>query len=103
MTPDNHTGGPEAQADSLVAVLLGRTVVLDTASAVVYLGTLRSVGPEGFWLDEADVHNCDEGHATKEQYVMESRVNGVRVNRRGVFVLRNAVMSLSALDDAVAD
>ncbi|MGB9626788.1 MAG: hypothetical protein ACPMAQ_18195 [Phycisphaerae bacterium] len=103
MMPDNHEQGFAPCGNSPLTELLGRAVVLDTAGPVVYVGTLRSVGPEGFWLDDADVHNCDEGHAPKEQYVLESKVHGVRVNRQRVFVLRNAVMSVSALDAAVAD
>ncbi len=95
MTLDKQTN------DSPMHELLNRVVVLDTAGPVVYVGTLRSVAQDGFWLDDADAHNCDEGHAPKEQYVVESRAEGVRANRRRVFVLRHAVISLSALDDVV--
>jgi hypothetical protein len=103
MMPDNRASDPQRRTESPLGELLGRIVVLDTAGPVVYIGTLRTIHSEGFWLDDADVHNCDEGHAPKEQYVLESRIHGVRVNRNRVCVLRNAVMSLSALDDAVAD
>lgn len=85
------------------AALVGRQVVLDTAGAILYLGTLRSAGAEGFWLDAADVHDCNDGHASKEQYIVESRQQGLRVNRQSVFVLRGTVISLSALDDVVVD
>lgn len=83
--------------------LLGRPVVIDTAGPVVYLGTLRSAGPEGFDLQHADVHNCEEGHAPREQYIVESRLHGIRANRQRVFVLRHAVISLSLLDDVAVE
>jgi len=83
--------------------LIGHEVVLDTDGAMVYLGRLVSCRAGGFWLQEADVHNCNEGHATREQYVAESARDGIRVNRNRVFVIRQTVTSLSALSDVVAD
>ncbi|MBI4582264.1 MAG: hypothetical protein HY718_21400 [Planctomycetes bacterium] len=83
--------------------LAGREVVLDTAGPLVYLGTLAAFDEHGFWLESADVHNVDEGHATREQYIAESRRDGIRVNRRRVFVLRATVASVSLLADVVAD
>ncbi len=83
--------------------LIGRTVVLDTAGSLVYLGTLESVSDEGFWLRDADVHNRDDGHANNELYVMEASRDGIRVNRRRVLVLRGVVTSMSPLDAIVAD
>jgi len=103
MTRGKRQTGTKQRNTSQVDALVGRIVVLDTAGPIVYIGTLRSVRPDGFWLDDADVHNCEDGHATKEQYVLESRLDGVRVNRSRVFVLRSAVMSLSALDDVTTD
>jgi hypothetical protein len=93
-------GGGQDVSDELEG-LLGRNVVLDTAASVVYLGKLVSCGPAGFWLEEADVHNTDDGHAPREQYILESVRQGIRANRLRVFVLRQTVISVSALDDVV--
>ncbi|MCG3137393.1 MAG: hypothetical protein HJJLKODD_01237 [Phycisphaerae bacterium] len=82
---------------------VGQPIVLDTAEQIIYLGTLREVNEAGFWLENADVHDCRDGHATKELYVYEALTQGIRTNRRSVFVQRNAVMSLSALKDVVGD
>lgn len=79
--------------------LIGHDVVLDTAGPLVYLGRLESCDAVGFWLTEADVHNSDDGHAPREQYIAESARDGVRVNRNRVFVLRPTVTSVSALAD----
>jgi hypothetical protein len=82
---------------------LGREVVLDTAGSIIYLGRLRSATAEGYWLEDADVRDRAEGHATKERYLIEARLQGIRPNRREVFVLRTTVISISALADIIAD
>ncbi len=83
--------------------LVGREVVLDTAGPIIYLGRLVACDERGFSLEEADLHNASEGHATREQYIAESAREGIRVNRRRIFVLRQAVYSISALADVVTD
>ena len=80
--------------------LVGGKVVMDTAGTVVFLGTLLEVTPHGFWLSDADLHDRAEGHATKERYVLEAKEFGIRVNRKRLFVLRSAVISISALEEA---
>lgn len=82
---------------------IGREVVLDTAGPLVYLGTLSAVEEHGFLLERADVHNVDEGHATREQYIAECSRDGIRANRDRVFVLRQTVASVSVLVDVVND
>lgn len=89
-------------AEELKAIV-GQPVVLDTASPMVYLGTLVSVEANGLWLEDADVHHTHEGHATREQYITESAIDGVRVNRRRVFVYGSTILSVSRLVDVVAD
>jgi len=87
--------------------LRGRRVVLDTQGPLVYIGQLIAYDECGYWLAEADVHDRDEGHSTKESYVNQAYLlerSGTRqVNRRRVFVERSAIVSLSALDDVVVD
>ncbi len=80
---------------------LTHEVVLDTAGSVVFLGRLTAVHEGGFQLEGADVHDCQDGHATKEVYVNEARQNGISVNRSRVVVLRGSVISLSRLDEVV--
>ncbi|MHC4236184.1 MAG: LSm family protein [Planctomycetota bacterium] len=45
---------------------IGKRVVLDTAGPIVYLGTLTDVTQAGLQLEDADVHDCRDGHASKE-------------------------------------
>ena len=83
--------------------LLNQTVVFDTTGPIVYLGVLKEVSPAGFWLEGADVHDCRDGHASKEFYVFEARRDGVTPNRRRVFVMASTVLSVSALEDLVLE
>jgi len=89
--------------ETALQTLIGRNVVLDTNGPFVYLGRLVEITEQGFWLEDADVHNRDEGHASKEVYVFEAKQHGIHVNRKRVFVLRAGVVSLSALEDVVVD
>jgi len=97
--PADRSCEPSGGLDSL----LGREVVMDSAGPMVYLGRLASSDADGFWLEDADVHNGSEGHAPREQYIAESARDGIRINRRRVFVFRHTVISASALKDALTD
>ncbi len=83
--------------------LVGKRVILDTAGPVCYLGTLKEVRPDGFWLEYADIRDRNEGHVGKDSYVCEAKIHGIRPNRRRIFVLAHAVISVSAMDDIVVD
>lgn len=89
-------------ADSLTP-LISRQVILDTAGPLTYLGTLVGVAPDGFWLENADMRDRNEGHVSKERYVCEARISGIRPNRRRIFVARSVVVSISALEDVILE
>ncbi|MBK9120968.1 MAG: hypothetical protein IPM18_15415 [Phycisphaerales bacterium] len=90
-----------------LSAFVGHCVVLDTASPLVYIGHLAALDDRGYWLREADVHDRDEGHSTKEKYVNDASLleaDGLRPkNRRQVFVERTAVVSISLLADVLAE
>lgn len=83
--------------------MVGQRVVLDTEGPIIYLGTLREAGLEGYWLEQADIRDKSEGHVSKERYAYEAKINGIRSNRRRIFVCAHVVISASALDDIVVD
>jgi small nuclear ribonucleoprotein (snRNP)-like protein len=84
------------------AVLVGQTVVVDTDSTYVYLGTLAEVQDHFVVLKDADVHDRRESPSTKEQYIMEAKRFGVKANRKDVKVRKAMVVSVSRLDDVLA-
>ena len=103
MSADKRTDDPVLESNAILLDLVGRQVVLDTCGPILYIGTLRAVATDGFSLENADMHDCRDGHASKEQYLMESRTAGIRANRQRVLVLREAVISVSALEDILVE
>ena len=81
--------------------LIGTSVVVDTDSRFMYLGTLKGVEDPFILLSEVDVHDRSEGPATNEQYVMDSKRFGIKANRKEVSVRKAAVVSLSKLEDVI--
>ena len=86
-----------------LAELLNEPVVLDTITPILYIGTLVEVTDTGFVLQDADMHDCRDGHANKEVYIAEAHRSGTPINRRHVVVMRSAVISVSRLADIVAE
>jgi hypothetical protein len=82
---------------------MGEVIVLDTAGPIVYIGRLTDVGESTFVLEQADIHDCRDGHVSKDAYVAEARDGGVTVNRRRIIILRTAVISVSLLRDIVIE
>lgn len=90
-----------SQESDEVTPLIGKIVVVDTRTALLYIGRLDRWGSDFVELADCDVHDSLEARSTKEVYAMEAARSGVRQNRRRVFVLRDHVVSVSALDDVI--
>ena len=80
-----------------LADILNKTMVVDTDSPWIYIGTLRSVGQDGLHLIEADAHWGGDSSSTKEMYIYETRQNGLQVNRQEVSINLARVLSISPL------
>ncbi len=83
--------------------MLNQRVVIDTNGPIVYLGTLKEITEGGYTLVDADVHDCREGHATKEVYIAEAARDEIAVNRKEVVVCARYAMSISKLCDVVTE
>jgi hypothetical protein len=98
-------GAPDSMADTPVVdgltAFIGQPVVLDTQGPLIYIGTLQCVSAATLFLTDADVHDSNDSRASKDLYLVETRVLGVRVNRRTVLVMRHLVASISLLRDVV--
>ena len=92
--------GAQAETDGLNA-LIGEQVVVDVKGRYVYLGTLQGVARDSLVLQDADVHACDDSQSTNEFYILEAKKNGVRANRKRVFVMRSEILSVSRIQDVV--
>ena len=81
--------------------LKGREVVLDAISPYVILGRLTGEDHRYLLLEDADVHDLRDTKTTRELYVVESKRHGIRANRRRVWVRRDEIVSISALDEVI--
>ena len=84
-----------------ISHLVGKVVIVDTATPYLYAGTLKDCDEHFLVLTDADVHDTTGGGSSKEMYALEARRHGVQKNRREVWVRMATVVSLSRLDDVV--
>jgi len=77
--------------------LVGSITVVDTDTSYIYIGTLESINPDSFCMSDVDVHDRSDLAVSKEKYILERRRTGVTENRSKVYVLREHVVSLSAI------
>jgi hypothetical protein len=93
----------EPAGDEPLRRMIDEMVVLDTLTPIVYIGRLVELTNTTFVLQRADMHDCRDGHANKELYLVEAARDGVAVNRLQVVVMRSTVISVSLLQDVVID
>jgi hypothetical protein len=80
---------------------VGSIVVLDTATPLLYLGTLERVHEGFLTLTDVDVQDSSQMNSTKEIYILEARKFGVKKNRHRVEVRGDVVVSISRLDEVI--
>ncbi|MCD6219214.1 hypothetical protein J7K43_02380 [Candidatus Calescamantes bacterium] len=80
---------------------VGKTVVVDTDSRWIYIGTLRKVERDFLILENADAHDLNDTISTREEYIRSSRMNGVVVNRREVWIKEDKIVGVSLLEDVI--
>ena len=80
---------------------VGQEVVVDVESPVVYIGRLVEADSGFVTLAEVDIHDLRISTTSKEVYVMEAKRFGVQPNRKLIKIVRNAVLSLSRLEDVI--
>lgn len=81
--------------------LIGRAVVVDLRSTFVCLGTLKRVDPGWLELANADLHDLRDTRTSRENYIAESVMTGVKRNRKRILLNREDVVAVSRLDDVV--
>jgi len=84
-----------------VAHLIGHQVVVDTATPYLYIGTLKAWKESVVILESVDVHDVSGGSSGKDMYVLEARRYGVQKNRNEVTIRKEAIVSVSRLEDVI--
>jgi small nuclear ribonucleoprotein (snRNP)-like protein len=82
---------------------LGQKVVIDLKSSYVCLGTLERVDDHWLELRNADLHDFRDTETTREVYVAESRVTGIKRNRRRLLLVRADVVAVARLEDVALE
>ena len=78
---------------------LNREVVVDVEAMYVYIGEVENVSDKTVTLINADVHDLRDSETTRERYVLDTKLHGVRANRQRVLLSRTQVLSMSLLED----
>ena len=81
--------------------LIGQKVVVDLRSEYVCLGTLLRIDDHFLELKNADLHDLRDTDTTRENYIAESQATGIKRNRRRLFLVRQDIVAIAALDDVV--
>ena len=90
------------QSPSELDSLIGKQVVVDSDSSLIYIGVLEKVGHDYLVLGDVDVHDTADSKSTKESYAHETKKLGTRTNRKLTYVRLARVVSISALDDLIS-
>jgi hypothetical protein len=90
-------------AESLWDQLLNHEVVLDLASHYVVLGRLVAAHPEFLELEQVDAHDLRDTQTTREKYVLDCRLHGIRPNRARAWIRLHEVVAISRLAEVLVD
>jgi hypothetical protein len=89
--------------ESLWPLLIGQEIVLDMTSPYVVLGQLAAAHHDYLELVEVDVHDLRDTQTTREKYVLECRLHGIRPNRARAWISLRELMGISRLADVLVD
>lgn len=81
--------------------LIGAVVVLDMVPPYVYIGRLEGERAGMLILADADAHDLRDSNTTRERYVLDSRLHGVRTNRTRVLVDLRQIAAVTRLEDVL--
>lgn len=93
----------QTTTDALWTQLRGSEVVLDLASAYVVLGTLVAAHAEFLELSAVDVHDLRDTQTTREKYVLDCRLHGIRPNRERIWISLREIVGISRLAEVLVD
>jgi hypothetical protein len=83
--------------------LIDRMIVIDTRGTMIAIGRLVRIASDCLVLEDADVHDSQEGYSNKELYDINACKFGVRPNRQKVYIPKRNVIAISAIEDFITD
>jgi small nuclear ribonucleoprotein (snRNP)-like protein len=82
--------------------MVGHKIVVDLRSEFVCLGTLVGYDEHFLELRNADLHDLRDTDTTRENYVAESRITGIKRNRKRMLLVRTDLVAITLLEDVVS-
>jgi small nuclear ribonucleoprotein (snRNP)-like protein len=95
--------GGEREGTTMLQALVGQKVVVDLRSEYVCLGTLVSFDDQFLDMKNADLHDLRDTDTTRENYIAQSRVTGIKRNRKRVLVVRSEIVAIALFSDLCED
>ena len=83
--------------------MVGHEIVLDLASPYVALGRLIAAHDDFLELETVDIHDLRDTQTTREKYVLDCRLHGIRPNRARAWISLRELVAVSKLSDVVVD
>ena len=85
----------------MLEAFVGQKVVIDLRSPYVCLGTLQRFDERFLEVRHADLHDLRDTQTTRENYIVDSRLTGIKRNRQRVLICRRDVVAIGAVKDVV--
>jgi hypothetical protein len=80
---------------------MGHKIVVDLRSQYVALGTLARFDEHHLLLTDADMHDLRDSPTGRENYVAESKMTGVKRNRKQVMIAAAEIVGVSRLSEVI--
>jgi hypothetical protein len=81
--------------------LVGHKVVVDLRSTFVCMGTLKAFDDTWFDMRHADLHDLRDTQTSRETYVADSQLTGIKRNRKRVLLARADCVAIALLEDVM--
>lgn len=82
---------------------MNKTVVLDTSTKWVYIGTLKEEDESFLILEDADAFDVSDTSLSKHEYLRMVKKDGIVPNRRKVAVVKSIVTGITLLEDVFTE
>ena len=82
---------------------VGRVVVVDLRSSYVAIGTLARFDDQHLLLTDADLHDLRDSPTGRENYVVETKLTGVKRNRKQVQIVAAEIVAVARLSDVITE
>jgi len=81
--------------------LIGKIVVVDTSTSLVYMGRLREVNERWIEMEEVDLIDLGEIKISRELLLIEKKRDGLKASRGSVMLTAGAIVSISVLEEII--